>query len=219
MLRRFLSRLSTLPPSLNQCIYSIGNHRALFFTLLAGGRDSRWMKRPIPRLFSTLLAGGKEPYPGSSLRFSLQEETRTLALLYASRWRKRPVPWLFSTLLAGERDPYPGSSLCFSLEEETHTQALLYASCWRKRPIPRLSFLRFSLEEETLVNAGHVAPRFCEPLRYPLVVRRGFVRYRFVTLVTLFKSKITYIKYYTLSLTISIDNTVTSYPRKINSLI
>ena len=29
--------------------------------------------------------------------------------------------------------------------------------------IPRLSSIRSSLEEETLVNAGHVAPRFWEP--------------------------------------------------------
>ena len=41
--------------------------------------------------------------------------------------------------------------------------------------VPRLSSLHSSLE--TLVNAGHVAPRFWGPLRYPLVVRGGFVSY------------------------------------------
>ena len=30
--------------------------------------------------------------------------------------------------------------------------------------VPRLSFLRSSMEEETLVKASHVAPRFWEPL-------------------------------------------------------
>ena len=41
-----------------------------------------------------------------------------------------------------------------------------------------LSALRSTMEEETLVNAGHVARRCGESLiRYQLVVRGGFVRY------------------------------------------
>ena len=41
--------------------------------------------------------------------------------------------------------------------------------------VPRLSSLRSSLEEETLVDAGHVAPRFRKPFGYALLVRGGFV--------------------------------------------
>ena len=43
--------------------------------------------------------------------------------------------------------------------------------------IPRLSSVRSSLKEETMVNAGHVDPRFWEPLGYLLLGRGGFVRY------------------------------------------
>ena len=35
--------------------------------------------------------------------------------------------------------------------------------------VPRLSSLRSSLEQDTLVNAGHVAPRFWEPLIWLLL--------------------------------------------------
>ena len=43
--------------------------------------------------------------------------------------------------------------------------------------VPLISSLRSSLEEETPVNAGHVALRFWEPLRYQLLFWGGFVRY------------------------------------------
>ena len=39
--------------------------------------------------------------------------------------------------------------------------------------VPRLSSLRSSLEEETLVNAGDVAPRFWEPLTWLLQGKVG----------------------------------------------
>ena len=52
--------------------------------------------------------------------------------------------------------------------------------------VPRLSSARSSLEEETLVNAGHVAPRFWEPLGYLLLGRGGsYVIWVKVTRVTL----------------------------------
>ena len=43
--------------------------------------------------------------------------------------------------------------------------------------VPRLSSLHSSLEEETLLNAGHVISKFWEPLGYLLLGRGGFVRY------------------------------------------
>ena len=43
--------------------------------------------------------------------------------------------------------------------------------------VPTISSLRLPLEEETLVNADHVASTFWEPLRYPLLVGGGFIPY------------------------------------------
>ena len=52
--------------------------------------------------------------------------------------------------------------------------------------VPRLSSAHSSLGEETLVNAGHMAPRFWKPLGYILLRRGGsYVIWVNVTRVTL----------------------------------
>ena len=52
-----------------------------------------------------------------------------------------------------------------------------HPSTANKKPTSYPGSLRFSVEEETMGNAGHVALKYWELFGYPLLVREWFVRY------------------------------------------